>query len=82
MGSVFRATGIASAFTGELSVRFEAPAPLGVELEFRARLVESSGRKRFLAAEGTSPQGRFSSATGTFIEMRPEQFIRPPVPGG
>jgi len=74
MGSVFRATGVASAFTGELSVRFVAPAPLGTELEFRARLVDSDGRKRFLAGEATGPDGVFATATATFIEMRPEHF--------
>jgi len=74
MGSVFRATGTASAFTGELSVRFVAPAPLDVELEFRARQVRSDGRKRFLEGEATGPDGEFATATATFIEMRPEHF--------
>lgn len=74
MGSVFRATGTASAFTGELAVRFEGPAPIGVDLEFRARQVGESGRKRFLEGEATSADGRFASATATFIEMRLEHF--------
>ncbi|MGH1491633.1 MAG: PaaI family thioesterase [Acidimicrobiales bacterium] len=74
MGSVFRATGTASAFTGELKVRFEAPAPLNIELEFRARLVESSGRRRMLEGEARSPEGQFATATGVFIEMKPEHF--------
>lgn len=75
MGSVFRATGTASAFTGELAVRFEAPAPIGQELEFRARQVGEAGRKRFLEGEASGPDGRFASATATFIEMRPEHFL-------
>ncbi len=74
MGSVFRATGTASAFTGELSVRFEAPAPILVDLEFRARLVGEAGRKRFLEGEAYSADGKFASATATFIEMRTEHF--------
>jgi len=74
MGSVFRANGTASAFTGELSVRFEAPCPIGVDLEFRARQVGESGRKRFLEGEAHSPDGRFASATATFIEMRVDDF--------
>ena len=37
-----------SAFTGELSVRFEKPAPLGVPLEFRGRQVRAEGRRRYL----------------------------------
>lgn len=74
MGSVFRATGTASAFTGELAVRFEAAAPIGAPLEFRARQVDSDGRKRFLEGEGHSAAGRFATATATFIEMRPEHL--------
>ena len=78
MGSVFRANGTASAFTGELSVRFEAPCPIGVDLEFRARQVGESGRKRFLEGEAHSPDGRFASATATFIEMRIDHFVEIP----
>lgn len=74
MGSVFRATGTASAFTGELTVRFVGPAPLMQDLEFRARLVKSDGRKRLLEGQATGPDGEFASATATFIEMRPEHF--------
>ena len=75
MGAVFRANGTASAFTGELAVRFEAPCPVGVDLEFRARQVGESGRKRFLEGEAKSPDGRFASATATFIEMRIDHFV-------
>lgn len=74
MGSVFRATGTASAFTGELAVRFEAPAPIMADLEFRARQIGEDGRKRFLEGEAYGPDGRFASATATFIEMRMEHF--------
>lgn len=81
MGSVFRATGTASGFTGELKVRFEAPAPLGVELEFRARQVDSKGRRQFVEAEATGPDGRFASATGIFVQMTAEQLqARIPAP--
>ncbi len=79
MGSVFRATGTPSAFTGELTVRFEGPAPLGTELEFRARRVESHGRRQLLEGEARGPQGQFASAKATFIEMKPEHF---PADGG
>ena len=74
MGTVFRATGTSSAFTGELSVRFEGPAPIATELEFRAREIRTEGRKRFLEGVATGPDGRFASATATFINMRPEQL--------
>lgn len=72
LGSVFRAMGTASAFTGELSVRFEQPAPLGVPLEFRGRLVDSNGRRRLMEGEAVGPDGRFATATATFIEMTVE----------
>jgi len=69
MGTVFRIRALPSAFTGSLNVRFEAPAPLNVELEFRARLVNVEGRKHFVEAEATGPDGRFASATAVFIQM-------------
>ncbi len=81
MGSVFRATGTASGFTGELKVRFEAAAPLGVELEFRARQVGEKGRRQFIEGEATGPDGRFASATATFVQMTAEQLqARIPAP--
>ena len=74
MGSVFRATGTPSAFTGELTVRFERPAPLHTELEFRARRVGSEGRRQLLEGEASSPDGRFATARATFIEMTAEHL--------
>ncbi len=80
LGSVFRVTGTPSAFTGELSVRFERPAPLGVDLEFRGRQVRSEGRRRYLEGEGIGPDGVFARASAIFIEMKPEQFVLPSEP--
>jgi acyl dehydratase len=74
LGAVFRAIGSPSAFTGELTVRFEAPAPLNTELEFRARQVSVEGRRRILEGEARSPDGQFAKASGIFIEMKPEQL--------
>lgn len=74
MGTVFRVQSLPSAFTGSLSVRFEGPAPIGVELEFRARLAGVDGRKYAIEGEATGPQGRFASATAVFIEMNPEHM--------
>lgn len=74
MGTVFRIRSMPSAFTGTLSVRFEGPAPLGVELEFRARLARTEGRKYFVEAEATGPAGRFASATAIFIELATEHM--------
>lgn len=75
MGSVFRATGSPSGFTGELKVRFEAAAPLGVELEFRARQVGAEGRRQFVEGEATGPDGRFASATAIFVQMTADQLL-------
>jgi len=74
MGSVFRATGTPSAFTGELAVRFVGPAPVEAELEFRARETRTDGRKRYLEATATGPDGLVATATSTFIDMKPEHL--------
>jgi acyl-coenzyme A thioesterase PaaI-like protein len=82
MSSVFRALGRASAFTGTLTVRFEAPAPLDVEVEFRAWLASSQGRKQRVEAVAAGPGGRFASAEGTFVELPAEsyaQLLAPPA---
>lgn len=55
------------AFTGELKLRFEAPCPMGVPLEFTAHKTGEDGRKVYLACEGVGPEGVFMTATSTFI---------------
>ena len=74
MGAVFRVLGITSAFTGSLSVRFEAGAPVDVDVEFRARLAGVEGRKYAVEGEATGPDGRFATAKAVFIEMPREQL--------
>lgn len=75
MGSVFRATGTASALTGELTVRFVGPAPLVEDLQFRARQDEAVGRRRLMSGEATTVDGTvFATATATFIEMKAEHL--------
>lgn len=74
MGAVFRVRGMASSFTGTLTVRYLTPAPLGVELEFRAWLQETEGRKHFIEASASGPDGIVAEASGTFIQMTREQF--------
>jgi hypothetical protein len=44
-------------FTGELSVRYEAPTPLHVPLECRVRLERLEGRKMHMTGELTTPDG-------------------------
>lgn len=41
------------AYTGELTVRYLAPTPIGEELTFRARLVERDGRKLDIEGEAS-----------------------------
>lgn len=74
MGAVFRIRSMASSFTGTLSVRYLAPAPLGVELEFRAWLRSTEGRKHLVEANASGPDGPIATASATFIQMTPEQF--------
>lgn len=58
------------AFTGELTVRYLAPTPLGVELEFRGRLARREGRKLWIEGECTEPDGtRVAEAAGLFIAI-------------
>ena len=57
------------AFTGELTLRYRAPCPLGVPLEFRAWLVERDGRRLHIAASGTGPDGVFVESTALFIAV-------------
>ncbi|MGF1599677.1 MAG: PaaI family thioesterase [Acidimicrobiales bacterium] len=75
MGAVFRILGIASAFTGTLSVRYQAPAPIGAELVFRARLTATEGRKHTVQAEAAGPDGTtVARAEAVFVEMSPGQL--------
>lgn len=76
MGSVFRVLGIASAFTGTLTVRYLAPAPVETDLEFRARLTSTEGRKHTVDATATGPDGLFATATATFVRMSDEYLAR------
>ena len=55
------------AFTGELTVRYEAPTPLHVELTFRARRRTSEGRKLFLEADAWHGDLRLATSKATFI---------------
>lgn len=56
-----------AAFTGELTVRYLAPTPLHVPLEFRVRLDRREGRKLVMSGEGTAGDLCFARATAVFI---------------
>lgn len=58
------------AFTAELTIRYLAPTPLGVELEYRGRLVRRDGRKLWIDGECVAPDGtRVAEAAGLFIAI-------------
>jgi uncharacterized protein (TIGR00369 family) len=61
------------AVTAEMTVRYHLPVPTGQTLEFVGRITGSKGRVHFAEGEVTGPDGtRFASATGKYIEARPE----------
>lgn len=55
------------AYTGEITVRYEAPVPLHVPLTFRCRLRERSGRKLLIDAECTDGDRVLARSTAVFI---------------
>jgi acyl-coenzyme A thioesterase PaaI-like protein len=77
MGMVLRIVAT-PAYTGELTVRYLAPTPVGVELEVRARLVRREGRKLWIESEATADGTRVATASGLFITIPPERFGLPP----
>jgi len=62
------------AYTGHLAVTYRAPAPLEVELEFRARLRSRDGRKLVMNAEARHGDRLIAEAEGVFIAVDPERF--------
>lgn len=62
------------AFTGELTVRYLAPTPMGVELTYRSWIVHRDGRRLLTEAEATAEGQKVASATATFIEVDPSRF--------
>lgn len=62
------------AFTGQLTIRYVAPCPLGEPIEFRARLQRREGRKLYIDCTGTGPGGIFVQATSVFIAVELDDF--------
>src|SRR3546814_19181831 len=62
------------AFTGELSLRYEAACPMGVPLEFRAWLDKRDGRKLHLRCTGTAQGEVFVRSSALFIAVDLERF--------
>lgn len=69
------------AFTGELSVRYEAGVPIGVPLECRVRLVETNGRKLSMSGELSAGGQVVARSKALFITIQPEQFRQGATPG-
>ena len=66
------------AFTGELSIRYEAGVPIGVPLECRVRLAERDGRKLYMTGELTAEGQVVARSKATFITIDREQFMADP----
>ena len=62
------------AYTGRLEITYRAPAPLGVELEFRARLRSRLDRKLAMDAQARHGNRLIAEAEGVFIAVDPERF--------
>lgn len=63
------------AFTGELSIRYEAPTPIGRPLECRTRLVGRERRKMFMTGELLDDGAVIARSTATFISIPRELFL-------
>ena len=59
------------AYTGELSVRYHAPTPIGQLLTFRAHLDGRDGRKLYTSATATAAGVTVATATATFVAVEP-----------
>jgi acyl-coenzyme A thioesterase PaaI-like protein len=58
------------AFTGELTIRYEAGTPLHVPLTCRVRLAERDGRKLYMTGELVTPEGQVCvRSRSTFIAI-------------
>lgn len=73
MGYLLTVHGI-PAFTGELTVRYLAPTPIGTELTYRSWMTHRDGRRILAEADAASDGDRIATATATFIEVDPSRF--------
>ena len=62
------------AFTGQLDLTYRAPCPLGVPIQFRARLKDRDGRKLYIRCEGHGPDGLFVESDSIFISVDLSRF--------
>jgi acyl-coenzyme A thioesterase PaaI-like protein len=62
------------AFTGQLTVNYRAPTPMGQELTFRAWVTGREGRKLFIGADARHDGDLVADATGLFVMIPMERF--------
>lgn len=65
------------AYTARLSVSYLAPTPMGVDIEFRARIRAEEGRKLFLEAEADHDGSRIATAEAILITIPLERMGLP-----
>jgi acyl-CoA thioesterase FadM len=58
--------------TGELTVKFLSPVPVGGEIEVRSRLVEDAGKLAYCEGEIRCGGKVCARARGKFVPMSPE----------
>jgi acyl-coenzyme A thioesterase PaaI-like protein len=64
-------------FTGELTVRYHRPTPVGVPLILRGWVVDRVGRRLLTAGEARCEGRVVASATATFVEVDRGRITRP-----
>lgn len=64
----------APGMTGTLSIRYESPTPLNVELRLEGELDRVEGRKTFTVGRMFAGDTLTATATGLFISLRPGRF--------
>jgi acyl-coenzyme A thioesterase PaaI-like protein len=62
------------AFTGQLTVNYRAPTPMGQELTFRAWVTGRKGRKLFIGADARQHGDLVADATGLFVTIPMDRF--------
>lgn len=62
------------AYTGQLTVTYRAPTPIGAELELRARLSSRHGRKLRIEGRACCGDVLVAEAEGLFVAVEPEHF--------
>lgn len=66
------------AYTANLNIDYVAPAPLGVEITFTARLRDRADRKLWIEAVGESADGVFVRAEALFLAVDLTKFSNAP----